>query len=134
MNLTITKQSLRRDFSASLDRLSNLPSAMLMIVVTIYILPLSGALSSDTLAVLYGGPLHRGYLFLAAFLIWGAFVPSWRSATYAGGFIFVAARLHSTWTGSAYDAEVGRVLVADISALACLVLGVVAHSLARRRR
>ena len=117
-----------------------LVSAMLVIVGIIHLLPLSGVLSESRLTVLYGIPFdepnleilmrHRAVLFglVGALLIAAAFRPALRTVAFSAGLASVISFLYLAWTVGGYNAQLGRVYVADIIALACLVIGVVAQA------
>lgn len=123
-----------------------IPSAMLIIVGIMHLLPLSGVLGSDRLTSLYGVNFtdpnlailtrHRAVLFglLGAFLIYAAFKPYYQLAAFIGGFISVVSFLYLAWAVGGYNAQVARVFVADIVALACLVIGAIAYALAHNIR
>ena len=114
-------------------------SAMLVIVGVIHLIPLSGVLGSERLAGLYGLQFndpnleilmrHRAVLFglLGVFCIAAAFKPSLQSMALIGGFISVVSFLFLAWTVGHYNPQVGRVVAADIVALACLVAGGLAY-------
>lgn len=114
-------------------------SAMLVIVGIIHLLPLSGVVGSERLAALYGIPFdesnlailmrHRAVLFglLGAFLIFAAWQPAYQNLAFIAGFSSVISFLLLAWLGGSYNAEVGRVVIADIIALVCLVIGVIAR-------
>lgn len=113
-------------------------SAMLIIAGIIHLLPLSGVLGSERLASLYGVNFsepnleilmrHRAVLFglLGAFLIYAAFKPSYQFIAFIGGFISVVSFLYLAWAVGGYNVQVARVFVADLVALACLVIGGIA--------
>lgn len=115
-----------------------LVSAMLIVVGVIHLLPLSGVLGSERLAALYGLSFdqpdlailmrHRAVLFglLGAFLVLAAFRPALQSLALAG-LISVVSFLYLAWSVGNYNAQVGRVFVADVVALVCLVIGAAAH-------
>ena len=121
-----------------------LVSGMLVVVGLIHLLPLSGVLGSERLASLYGVSLtdpntiilirHRAVLFglLGAFMLFAAFRPSWQVAAFVAGFVSVVSFLWLASSVAGYNAEMGRVFVADIVALICLVIGVGAYAFARR--
>ncbi len=114
---------------------------MLIIVGIIHLLPLSGVLGSERLVSLYGVNFnepnleilmrHRAVLFglLGAFLIYAAFKPAYQLAAFIGGSISVVSFLYLAWSVGGYNAQVARVFVADIVALACLVIGGIAFLL-----
>ena len=122
----------------------HLISAMLVIVGVIHLLPLSGVLGGPRLAALYGiavdGPdlailmRHRAVLFglLGAFLVCAAFRPAWQPAALLSGFISVVSFLWLAWATGGYNAQVARVVTADLVALVCLVVAVVAYGVQQR--
>jgi hypothetical protein len=110
-------------------------TATLLIVGVIHLLPLSGVLSADRVAQLYGVGIqdpnlailmrHRAVLFglLGAFLLVAAFVPALQTAAFVAGFASVASFLGLAWSTGDYNASIGRVVAADVLALACLLIG-----------
>jgi hypothetical protein len=122
----------------------HLISGMLVVVGIIHLLPLSGVLGSGRLASLYGISLpepnviilmrHRAVLFglLGVFMLFAAFRPALQSAAFVAGFVSVVSFLWLAFSVGGYNAEIGRVVVADIVALVCLVVGVAAHASAQR--
>ncbi len=116
-----------------------LVSAMLVIVGIIHLLPLSGILGSERLSALYGISIqdanlvilmrHRAVLFglLGAFLIFAAWQPAFQTIAFIAGFVSIVSFLVLAWLGGGYNAEVGRVVIADMVALVCLVVGVIAR-------
>lgn len=118
----------------------HLISAMLVIVAIIHLLPLSGVLGSEQLSALYGIPFdeanlailmrHRAVLFglLGVFLLYAAFRPSLQLAAFVAGFVSVASFLYLSWSVGGYNAQLARVFIADIIALVCLIVGVVAYA------
>lgn len=120
--------------------------AMLIITGIIHLLPLSGVSGSDRLASLYGVQFHepnlailmrhRAVLFglLGGFLVYAAFKPSFQRVALIGGFISVLSFLYLAWDVGGYNDQIARVFVADLVALACLVIGGVAYVLVHRDR
>jgi amino acid permease len=116
-----------------------LVSAMLAVVAVIHLLPLSGVLGSERLAALYGLSFnepnheilmrHRAVLFglFGLFLLVAAFRPSLHTMAFIGGFGSVVSFLWLARSVGEYNAHVARVVKADIIALACLIIGLVAH-------
>jgi hypothetical protein len=114
-------------------------SAMLIVVGVIHLMPLSGALGSERLAALYGLSFdqpdlailmrHRAILFglLGAFLLLAAFRTELQTIALVAGFVSVASFLYFAWSTGNYNAQIGRVVAADVVALACLVIGALAH-------
>jgi hypothetical protein len=110
-------------------------TATLLIVGVIHLLPLSGVLSADRVAQLYGVGIqdpnlailmrHRAVLFglLGVFLVVAAFVPALQTAAFVAGFASVASFLALAWSTGDYNASIGRVVAADVLALACLLIG-----------
>ena len=123
----------------------HLVSAMLVVVGVIHLLPLSGVLGSERLAALYGLPFdetnlailmrHRAVLFglLGLFLCFAAFRPAWQTIAFVAGFISVVSFLWLAWAVGGYNASLARVVVADVVALACLVIGMGAQLYVRRQ-
>lgn len=119
-------------------------SGMLIIVAVIHLLPLAGVLGSGSLASLYGVPFnepnlailmrHRAVLFglLGVFLFIAAFKPAFQVVAFVGGFVSVVSFLFLAWAAEDYNDEIARVVMADIVALASLVVGGVAYLVARR--
>ena len=116
-----------------------LVSAMLVVVAIIHLLPLSGLLGTERLTALYGITVdepnlailmrHRAVLFglLGFFFLIAAFRPDLQGIAFAGGFASVLSFLYLAWSVGNYNPQVGRVFVADVIALICLVIGVMAH-------
>jgi hypothetical protein len=123
----------------------NLVSAMLVVVGVIHLLPLSGVLGSERLAALYGLSFsdpgiailmrHRAVLFglLGLFLVFAAFRPSLQPVAFAAGFVSVASFLWLAWSTGGYNAQIARVVTADVVALACVVVGIAAFFFAQSR-
>jgi len=116
-----------------------LVSAMLAVVAVIHLLPLSGVLGSERLAALYGLSFnepnheilmrHRAVLFglFGLFLLFAAFRPPLHTMAFIGGFGSVVSFLWLARSVGECNAHVARVVKADIVALACLIIGLVAH-------
>jgi uncharacterized BrkB/YihY/UPF0761 family membrane protein len=119
-------------------------SAMLVLVGVIHLLPLSGVLGSERLASLYGLQFnepnleilmrHRAVLFglLGAFMVFSAFKPAYQTVAFVGGFISVVSFLYLSWAVGGYNEQVGRVFVADVVALGCLIVGGLVHAVVQR--
>jgi hypothetical protein len=120
-------------------------STMLIIVGIIHLLPLSGVLGSDRLAALYGLPFdepnlailmrHRAVLFglLGLFLIFAAFQPAYQWLAFIAGMLSVVSFLWLAWSVGGYNPQLARVFMADLLALACLLVGIVAYALSPQR-
>lgn len=114
--------------------------AMLLVVAFIHLLPLSGVLGAERLAALYGLPInepnleilmrHRAVLFglLGLFLVYAAFVPSYRTLAFIAGFVSVLSFLYLAYAIGGYNALIARVVTADLVALVCLVIGAGLHA------
>ncbi len=120
---------------------------MLIVVGIIHLLPLSGVLGSERLAALYGLNFdepnlallmrHRAVLFglLGAFLLFAAFNRAWHTPALIGAAASVLSFLALAWfAGGAVNTQIQRVVIADIVALACLVVAGIAHALNRSPR
>jgi hypothetical protein len=129
-----------------LSVMRHLVSAMFVVVAVIHLLPLSGVLGAGHLATLYGIAFddpnaailmrHRAVLLglLGLFLLLAAFRREWQGFAFVAGFASVVPFLVLAWTVGGYNAQVGRVVTADVVALVCLVIGVAAWSRVRRER
>ena len=119
--------------------------AALILVAIIHLLPLSGVLGPERLAALYGISVdepnllilmrHRAVLFgiLGVFMVVAAWTPRLRSAAFAMGFVSVVSFLWLAWSTDGYNADVGRVVTADLVALFFLIVGLAVHVQTRRR-
>lgn len=120
-------------------------AAMFVIVGVIHLLPLSGVLGGERLAVLYGVSIsdpnlvilmrHRAVLFglLALFFFFAAFRRSMQPAAFIASFVSVLSFLFLAWTVGVYNAHIGRVFAADIVALVCLLIALAAYAYGARR-
>ncbi|HET7203471.1 MAG TPA: hypothetical protein VFI92_08905 [Steroidobacteraceae bacterium] len=116
----------------------HLVSAMLVIVGIIHLMPLPGALGPERLAALYGFAFdepnltilmrHRAVLFglLGVFLLVAAFRPEVQVLALAVGLVSVLSFLYLAWSVGGYNVRVARVVLADVVALACLIVGAAA--------
>lgn len=132
--------AMRRPARGAKHCMKYLVSATLILVGVIHLLPVSGVLGSERLASLYGLRFsepsleilmrHRAVLFglLGAFMVFAAFKPAYQTAAFIGGFVSVVSFLWLAWAIGGYNEQVGRVFVADIVALGCLVAGGAAHA------
>ncbi|MFM8910419.1 MAG: phosphopantetheine adenylyltransferase [Gemmatimonadota bacterium] len=123
----------------------HLVSAMLVVVGVIHLLPLSGVLGSERLAALYGLPFdepnlvilmrHRAVLFglLGLFLCVAACRPAWLSIAFVAGIVSVVSFLWLARSVGGYNASLARVVVADVVAFVCLVIGMAAQLYVRRQ-
>jgi len=110
----------------------------LIVVAIIHLLPLAGVLGAGRLAALYGLDFsepnlailmrHRAVLFglFGAFLVYAAFKPHLQGIAFIAAFISVVSFLLLAWTSGGYNPQVGRVVTADLVALAALVIGALA--------
>jgi drug/metabolite transporter (DMT)-like permease len=116
-----------------------LVSASLVVAGIIHLLPLSGAMSAERLATLYGLDFsepnlsilmrHRAVLFgmFGAFLVFAAFKPSLQAIAFIAAFVSVLSFLLLAWSSGGYNTLVGRVVTADLVALVALVIGAAAY-------
>ena len=113
-------------------------SAMLIVVGIIHLLPVSGVLGAERLTLLYGLALsepglvllmrHRAILFalLGLFLLFAAFKPALQWVAFAAACVSVVSFLWLAWPVGSQSAEIRQVFFADVVALVCLILGLVA--------
>lgn len=121
-----------------------LVTAMLLVAALIHLLPLSGVLGAHRLTALYGLPFeepnlailmrHRAVLFgmLGLFLALAAFRPGLQAAGLLVGLLSVLSFLGLAWSVGSYNAQLARVVLVDLVALVCLLLGAAAYLVARR--
>jgi hypothetical protein len=119
-------------------------SAMLLVAALIHLLPVSGVLGVDQLSKLYGISVadpnleilmrHRAILvgLLGVLLAAAAFIPSLQLIAFIAGFVSVGSFLVVAWQVGGYNAQIGRVVVADLVAVICLVIGSAAYAWSRR--
>lgn len=118
-----------------------LVSGSLVLAGIIHLLPLSGAMGAARLGALYGLDFsepnlailmrHRAVLFglLGAFLVFAAFKPSLQAIAFIAAFVSVLSFLLLAWSSGGYNALVGRVVTADLVAVAALVVGAAAYAM-----
>lgn len=123
----------------------HLVSAMLVIVGIIHLLPLSGVLGAGQLSALYGLSFaepnldilmrHRAVLFglLGSFLVYAAFKPALQGLAVVAGLASVLSFLGLAGSVGGYNTQIGRVVMADLFALACLGIAMGALALAKQR-
>lgn len=123
----------------------HLVSVMLAVVAVIHLLPVVGVLGTARLEALYGIPVqepnlailmrHRAVLFalLGAFLLMAAVRPAWQLVALVAGFVSVLSFLWLAWLVGGTNAQVARVVTADVVALVCLVVGAVAYGVGAGR-
>jgi len=122
----------------------HLVSTMLVAVAVIHLLPLYGVIGGERLNVLYGLSLdepnlsilmrHRAVLFgiLGLFFLFAAFQPSLQVPAFIAGLVSVVSFLWLAWSAGGYNAQVARVVVADVVALICLLIGIAAYVYGQR--
>ncbi len=121
-----------------------LVTAMLLVAALIHLLPLSGVLGAHRLTALYGLPFeepnlailmrHRAVLFgmVGFFLALAAFKPGLQAAALLVGLVSVLSFLGLAWSVGGYNAQLARVVLVDLVALVCLLVGAVAYLVAQR--
>lgn len=114
---------------------------LLGVAGVIHLLPLSGVLGAERLVSLYGMPFddpnlqimmrHRAVLFglLGAFLLLGAFRAEYRLLAVGAGLASAVSFLWLAWATGGYNSAIGRVVFADVLAVACLAVALVLHLL-----
>jgi hypothetical protein len=119
---------------------------LLIVIGLIHLLPLPGVLGVERLAALYGLSFdepnlallmrHRAVLFgsLGAFLLYAAFRPALHTMALVGAAVSVLSFLWLAWQVGDINAQVQRVVIADIVALVCVVVAGGVHALVRRPR
>lgn len=119
-------------------------SGLLIITGVIHLLPLSGVLGAEKLSSLYGGSFadpnlailmrHRAVLFglLGVYLVCAAFWPALQPVALGAGLVSVISFLWLAWAAGGYNAQIARIVVADLVALGRLIAAVVAYAIAGR--
>jgi len=120
-------------------------TALLILVGVIHLLPISGVLGAERLSALYGLSFqepnililmrHRAVLFgiLGLFFVYAAFQPTLQPLAFAAGFLSVISFIGIAWSVGGYNGAVGKVVLADLVALASLLLAVVLYFMAGRQ-
>lgn len=119
-------------------------AGLLVVVGIIHLLPATGVLGAERLSVLYGVSFsepnieilmrHRAILFglLGLFLIYAAFQPSLRAMAIVAGLVSTVSFIVIAWSSGGYNAAIGKVVIADIVAIAALIIAGVIHVFGRR--
>lgn len=131
--------------TSSIDPARILVSAMLVVVASVHLLPVTGVLGTKQLAALYGLSFedpnlailmrHRAVLFgvLGLFLLYAAFHPPLQVLALVAGLASVVSFLWLARSVGGYNSLVARVFVADVVALVCLLVAAGALGFARLR-
>ena len=125
---------------------SYIVGSMLIIIGVIHLLPVSGVISADRLAVLYGMAVnepnielllrHRAVLFglLGGIFVLAAFVPSYQPLALVLALVSIVSFFYFALFAGIGAADAGwltpqlrRVVVADLVALVCWVIAVAAY-------
>ena len=121
-----------------------LVTAMLLVAALIHLLPLSGVLGAHRLTALYGLPFeepnlailmrHRAVLFgmVGLYLALAAFKPGLQAAALLVGLVSVLSFLALAWSVGGYNAHLARVVLIDLVALVCLLVGAAVYLVAQR--
>jgi hypothetical protein len=119
-------------------------AVMLIVVGIIHALPIAGLLGRQQLSQLYGLGFdepnleilmrHRALLFglLGLFFLIAAFKPSLHVAAFVVGLISAGSFIWLAWAVGSYNAQLWRVVLADIVAVACLLVAIFAHLVGQR--
>lgn len=119
-------------------------SLLLAVVAAIHLLPVAGVVDAAALTRLYGVAVddpnlaillrHRAVLFaiVGGVLLYAAFRPALQPTAFVVGLVSVVAFLWLAWSTGGYNAALRTVVIADVVALACLVVAVALYALARR--
>lgn len=113
--------------------LEKVVTGLLVLVGIIHLLPVTGVLGVERLAVLYGISVaepnleilmrHRGVLFglLGLFLVYAAFQPSLQLVAIVAGFTSVVSFIAIAWSVGGYNQAIQKVIIADIVAIVALI-------------
>jgi hypothetical protein len=120
-------------------------TGLLVLVGIIHLLPVSGVLGVERLAVLYGVSLgepnieilmrHRAVLFglLGLFLVYAAFQPSLKPLAIIAGFVSVASFIAIAWSVGGYNDSLRKVVIVDIIAIVALIAAGAIHLISRNQ-
>ena len=120
-------------------------TTMLIIVAVIHLLPVSGVFSGERLTALYGLSFdeanleilmrHRAVLFgiLGVFILYSACRPKLNLAALVSALVSVVSFLYIAWSVGDYNSEIGRVFMADVAALICLVIAFAAYLISKSK-
>lgn len=120
-------------------------TGLLVLVGIIHLLPVSGVLGVERLVALYGVSLdepnleilmrHRAVLFglLGLFLVNAAFQPSLQPLAIVAGFVSVLSFITIAWSVGGYNESVRMVVIADVIAIAALIVAGVIHVVSRNQ-
>ncbi len=124
---------------------SKLAPVALLLTGVLHLLPASGVLGSEVLESLYGVAVtepnlellmrHRAVLFgaLGTLLVAAAFHAPLRPAAFLTGFASAGAFVALAMTADGINAELDRVVAADVVALVCLAVGLFASPIPEAR-
>lgn len=119
--------------------------ATLIVAGLIHLLPLPGVLGSERLTTLYGLSFsesnlailmrHRAVLFglLGVVLIVAAFRPMLRTLAFLAGLASVVSFLWIAAAVGNYNEQVTRIVMADVIAFVCLIIGFAVHLYSQNR-
>ena len=125
--------------------MQNAIAALLILVGIIHLLPVSGVLGAERLSALYGLSFqepnilvlmrHRAVLFgiLGLFFVYAAFQPALQPLAFNAGFISVISFIVIACSVDGYNDAVRKVILADIVALAALLVAMILYFIVTRR-
>jgi uncharacterized membrane protein len=120
-------------------------TGLLVIVGIIHLLPVSGVLGVERLAILYGISLgepnieilmrHRAILFglLGLFLVYAAFQPSLQALAIIAGLFSVVSFIVIAWSVGGFNDSLRNVVIADVIAVVALIAAGVIHVIRRNQ-
>ena len=120
-------------------------AGLLVLVGIIHLLPVSGVLGVERLAVLYGISVsepnleilmrHRAVLFglLGLFLVYAAFQPSLQLLAIIAGFVSVVSFIAVAWSVGGYNDSVRKVVIADVIAIVALIAAGAIYGISRNQ-
>lgn len=121
-------------------------AVLLTIVAIIHLLPVSGALGSERLAILYGLSFdepniailmrHRAILFaiLGLFFLYAAFKPLLQPLAIIAGLASTLSFIGMAWFIGGYNEALYRVVMADVIAVLCLLAASVLYIICHHKK
>jgi len=119
-------------------------AVMLMVVGAIHLLPVAGLLGRQQLTQLYSLRFdepnleilmrHRALLFglLGLFFLFAACKPSLHIVAFVVGLLSAGSFIWLAWAVGNYNTQLWRVVLADIVAVVCLLVAIIAHFVVQR--
>ena len=116
-------------------------TALMLVVAVIHFLPITGFVSTQRLASLYGMQItdrnmeilmrHRAVLFgmLGTFLAYAAFTPAFQPIAFVAAGISLVSFFFLSFSVGEFSPSIRKIVIADVVASVCLIASVVLYQL-----